>query len=121
MDRTDVSNVGFGRRPDKRTTISNDHISKLHIEKSLTLLIKMTNYCTETTIVLSIRKLKCLYIVVDLLLWNIKNNEANKLRSQMYQTITAEGIASLRKVRMFCKASFENPVHVFEHEGENLT
>jgi hypothetical protein len=28
-ENTDVSNLGFGRRPDRRTTISNDHISKL--------------------------------------------------------------------------------------------
>jgi len=29
MERTDVSNFGFGRRPERRTIISNDHISKL--------------------------------------------------------------------------------------------
>jgi hypothetical protein len=29
IENTDVSNFGFGRRPDRRTTISNDHISKL--------------------------------------------------------------------------------------------
>jgi hypothetical protein len=29
MERTDVSSLGFGRRPDNRTIISNDQISKL--------------------------------------------------------------------------------------------
>ena len=40
---------------------------------------------------------------------------------RLYQTIRAEGIASLRKEGMPCNASLENPVQVFEHEGENLT
>lgn len=31
IDRTDVSSFGLGRRPDKRTIISNDQISKLFI------------------------------------------------------------------------------------------
>lgn len=39
----------------------------------------------------------------------------------IYQTMTAEGIASLRKVGMFCKASLENPVQVFAQVEENLT
>lgn len=38
-----------------------------------------------------------------------------------YQTITADGIASLRKVEIFRKASIENPAQVLVHEGENLT
>lgn len=29
IDSTEVSNFGLGRRPDKRTINSNDHISKL--------------------------------------------------------------------------------------------
>lgn len=40
---------------------------------------------------------------------------------EIYQTITAEGIASLRKLGILCRASFENPVLVFEQEEENLT
>jgi hypothetical protein len=40
---------------------------------------------------------------------------------KIYQTITAEGIASLIKLTISWKASFEKPVQVFEHEEENLT
>lgn len=31
IDNTDISSFGFGRRPDRRTTISNDQYSKLYI------------------------------------------------------------------------------------------
>ena len=42
-------------------------------------------------------------------------------RKYNYQTITAEGMASLRKEGMLCNASFEKPVQVLKHEGENST
>jgi len=37
-----------------------------------------------------------------------------------YQTMTAEGKASLRKFGMLCNDSLEKPVQVALHEGENL-
>lgn len=42
------------------------------------------------------------------------------LRECNYQTMTAEGMASLKNVRMLCNASLEKPFQVFAHEGENL-
>ena len=39
----------------------------------------------------------------------------------IYQTIPAEGMASLRKSGMLCRASFDNPVLVFKQEDENQT
>lgn len=40
---------------------------------------------------------------------------------RIYQIITAEGIASLRKLGILCRVSFDNPVIVLKQEEENLT
>jgi hypothetical protein len=45
--------------------------------------------------------------------------EINKIKK--YLTIIAEGIASLRKLGIPCKASFDKPVQVFLQEGDILT
>ena len=41
--------------------------------------------------------------------------------NENYQTITAEGKASLKKMGMLYRASFEKPDQALEHEGENFT
>ena len=43
------------------------------------------------------------------------------LKKMKYQTIIAEGMASLKKMGMSRRASFEKPDQDLAHEGENTT
>ncbi|RZC59618.1 hypothetical protein C5167_006926 [Papaver somniferum] len=49
------------------------------------------------------------------------NTTCTAKQSRNYQTIMAEGIASLIKLRMSWNASFEKPVQVLSHLPEYLT
>ena len=103
IDSTDVSSSGLGRRPDRSTMSSNDHISKL----------KPAGY-----IVSEMRQLMCRNFMFQS---SPPKRKKKSTASFAYQTMRADGMASLKKPSASRKASVEKPVHASLHALDTLT